>query len=135
MSIFSKNRNVVRRRVYLPKVAAAAVVYVPAGAANVRIYAQNKTATAVSISAGNAVGGAQHAAVTAVPTGTISAPGIIAPAQVGPTLVYQADGTINITATVAGIADVAVTYDELRNSLPLMVAGSYATGQQGNSAQ
>ena len=135
MSIFSKNRVVVKRRVYLPKVAAAAVVKVPAGAANVRIYAANRTNTAVSVSAGNALGGAQFAAVTAVGTGTPAAPAMIAPAQAGPTIVYQADGDVHVTATVAGVADVVVVFDELLNSLPLMVSDSYANGQQGKSAQ
>lgn len=135
MSIFSKNRNVVRRRVYLPKVGTAASVQVPAGATDVRIHAQNKTATAVSVSAGNVTGGAQFAAVTAVGTGTVSAPAVIALAQINATFVYQADAQVYVTATVAGIADVVVSYTELLNSLPLMKAGSYATGQQGNSAQ
>lgn len=133
--LFSKSRTVVRRRVYLPKVAAAAIVQVPLGAMNVRIYAQNKTATAVSVSAGNVAAGAQFAAVTAVGTGTAAAPAIIAPAQAGPTIVYQADGQVHITATVAGIADVVVAYDEAHTSLPLMKSGSYALGQQGTSAQ
>jgi hypothetical protein len=135
MSVFGKNRNVVRRRVYLPKAALASVIQAPAGATNVRIYAKNSTATAVSVSAGNAAAGAQFAAVTAVGTSTVLAPAVIAPAQAGPTLVYQADGQIHVTATVAGIADVVVEYTELLNSLPLMKSGSYATGQQGVSAQ
>lgn len=133
--LFSKSRTVVRRRVYLPKVATAAVVKVPAGAADVKIFAQNKTNTAVSVSAGNSPGGAQFCAVTPVGTGTVAAPAVIRPAQAGPTIVYAADGDLHITATVAGIADVVVEYDEMLKSLPLMVSGSYANGQQGNSAQ
>ena len=133
--LFSKSRTVVRRRVYLPKVAAAAVFQVPAGASNVKLFAQNKTATAVSVSAGNAVGGAQFCAVTAVGTGTVAAPAVIRPAQAGPTVVYQADGDLHVTATVAGIADVVIEFEEMRNSLPLVVSDSYAAGQQGDSAQ
>lgn len=135
MSIFGNNRVLVTRKVLLKKVGTAETVPVPAGAANVRIYARNTTATAVSVSAGNAAGGAQFAAVTPVGTGTPAAPAVIAPAQAGPTVVYQADGTVHVTATVAGIADVVVQFDELLNSLPLMKTGSYATGQQGKSAQ
>ena len=133
--LFSKSRSVIKRRVYLPKVAAAAVVQVPAGANNIRVYARNTTATAVSVSAGNVAAGAQFAAVTAVGTGTVAAPAVIAPAQVGPTIVYAANGQVHVTATVASIADVVITYDELLGSLPLMVSDSYALGQQGNSAQ
>ncbi len=135
MSLFSKNRNRVRRKVYLPKCAAAAVVNVPAGATDVKVYARNNTATATSISVGNVAAGAQFVAVTAVPTGTVAAPGYLNPAIVGTTLVYQANGTINVTMTVGGIADVVVEFTELAASLPLMVAGSYAAGQQGVSAQ
>ena len=135
MSLFSKNRNRVRRKVYLPKAAAASVINVPAGATDVRVYARNTTATATSISVGNAPAGAQFVAVTPVPTGTVAAPGYLNPAIVGTTLVYQANGTINVTMTVGGVADVVVEFTELANSLPLMVAGSYATGQQGVSSQ
>lgn len=133
--LFSKSRSVVTRRVYLPKVAAADIVKVPAGAANVKVFAQNKTGTAVSISAGNSVGGAQFCAVTPVGTGTVAAPAVIRPAQAGPTIVYAADGDLHVTATVGGVADVVIEYTEMLKSLPLMVGGSYANGQQGDSAQ
>lgn len=117
MSAFGRSHTVKRRSVSRLAVPAASTVAVPKGAFNVRILARNMTATAVSVSAGNAVGGAQFAAVTPVGTGTVANPAVIAPAQAGPTLVYAANGLIHITATVAGIADVTVEWEEALESL------------------
>lgn len=117
MSAFGRSHTVKSRSVSRLLVGTASTVAVPAGATNIRVYARNTTATASSISVGNAVGGAQFAAVTAVPTGTKAAPGYINPAKAGPTIVYQAAGLIHITATVGGVVDVTVEWDELGESL------------------
>ena len=117
MSAFGRSHNLKSRSVSRLAVATASTVAVPQGATNIRVYARNQTATASSVSVGNAVGGAQFAAVTVVPTGTKALPGLVNPARVGPTVVYQVDGLIHITATVGGVLDVTVEWDELQYSL------------------
>lgn len=136
MSIFIKGRNKVHRRVLINDAAAAETVAVPKGAANVRIYAQNRKAVAASVSAGNVAGGAQFAAVTAVAPADAQGYTVVAPAQAGATLVYDTDDFVHITTTVAGTLDVVVEFDELLESLPLMPTNySYDNGQQEKSAQ
>ncbi len=139
MSVFSKNRTKVTRKYYLPKVGLAATIPVPKGATNVEVYSRNTTATAVNVSAGNALSGAQFSAATAVPTGTVTNPGVANHLDImtaaGKFYVYPADDFIYITASVANIADVVVQFDELLASLPLMKSGSYATGQAGPNGE
>lgn len=121
MGIFSKGGfNMVVRQTQVLKIASATSFKIPAYAKVRRIYAQNRTATTSNLTVGNAAAGAQYLASTAVPTGTGTAPGMVA-AQAIDVAISKVESEVHITlsAYAAGGIDVVVEFDEYADSLPL----------------
>jgi hypothetical protein len=130
MSVFKYGFNKVNRRVVIPAIKAAQVFDIPAGAHLQRIYAQNRSTTATSLSVGNAVGGAQYLAAIAVPVADGTGPGILAPQNALAVAISKVVSNVNITLTAytldadgKGTTDVVVEYEELLDSLPIASQG------------
>ena len=131
-SVFKRGYNKVNRRVVIPAVKAAGSFALPAGAFVSRVYAQNRSTTASSLSVGNAAAGAQYLAAVAIPVADVNGAGILypraaialQPSKVNSEVHYTltAYPIANPTAPVAkqkGAVDVVIEFEELWGSLDL----------------
>lgn len=78
-SVFKRGYNKVARRIVLPNLKAAVSFKVPAGFFPTKVYAENASTTASSVSVGNVAAGAQYLAATAVPVAAGGVPGVLYP--------------------------------------------------------
>lgn len=138
MSVFKRGFNKVDRRVVLSGITAALSFDIPAGAYVKRVYAQNRSTTAVNLTVGNAAAGAQYLASTAVPVATAASgstpllPGVLAPTdaiKINPSKVvsnvhvtlsaYPTLPALGLQGEDRGLVDVVIEYEELWDSLPI----------------
>lgn len=134
-SVFKLGFNKVSRRVVIPRIKAAQVFDVPAGMFIRRVYAENRSTTAVNLTVGNAAAGAQYLASTAVPVAVGGVPGVLYPQETLKTALPANPGTdtnVHITlsaypvdnaalpaARQKGMVSVVIEYEELYGSLDI----------------
>lgn len=132
MSVFDIGQNIVHRRVVIPAIKAAQVFDIPAGAVLRFAYARNRSTTATNLSIGNAAGGTQYLAATAVPVADGTGPGLMSHKSLTDIAVSKVASNVHITlsaypvlnpgvpaAKQIGAVDVVIEYVELLDSLPI----------------
>lgn len=137
MSVFKKGYNKVDRRVVVPGLLGPVVIPAPAGAVVKRVYAQNRSTSASSLTVGNVAAGAQYLASIAVPVATnvtvdgatVQRPGVLSPKPALDIAVPKVDFDIHVTLSAypstgsgdneRGLVDVVVEYEEMWDSLPI----------------
>lgn len=135
-NIFRKGNTKVSRRVVLEKVTADKQIKIPALTEITKVYFRRTSAgdTTGGVRIGNAAAGAQIVAATALATQNLP----VVPALVANGIALT-DGTLYISTATSwngATVDIVIEYNQLGESLPLVVSDSYANGQQGqgNSA-